>query len=151
MCRYECNGDLACRAVSNHICVEKEGEPDPATRFCARSCAHDGDCESGLVCAITNNDHADRVDAYCQGPLGPLAPGSACDSPNDCMHGLCAGLPGADGNTCAELCSAASDCPSDRPVCFIGQILKPSKRDLPVDQAQPDDFQSFGICAPVMN
>lgn len=151
MCRFPCSGDSQCREVPDHICVEDQADPDPAPRFCAHDCDHDGDCEDGLVCAITNNEAADRVDSYCQAPIGALGPGSVCDSPTDCRHGLCASLGGSAGaNTCAELCGGPADCPADRPVCFPGKILIPSKKDTPPDQQTQDDFQQFGICAPSM-
>lgn len=152
MCRYACNGDSDCREIAGYVCVEDQADPDPAPQFCAHVCDHDGDCEAGLVCAITNNDEADRVDSYCQPPLGSLGPGSVCDSPTDCKHGLCASVGSTAGrNTCAELCGGPEDCPSDRPECFPARILIPSRKDTPPDEQSslPDSaFQQFGICTP---
>lgn len=153
-CRYECNGDSDCDDMPDFICVEHEADMDPATRFCAKECKTDGDCASKQVCAITNNDAEDRVDAYCQKPIGSLGPGGVCDSPTDCQHGLCAHVGGADaGNTCAELCYVPADCPGDRPTCLPARILIPSKKDTPPSEVSslPDSaFQQFGICVPKM-
>jgi hypothetical protein len=152
-CRYECKADSDCDDLPDLLCVEHEADPDPADRFCAKSCGSDSDCDGDLVCAIANNDAEDRVDAYCQKPIGSLGPGGVCDSPSDCQTGLCARV-GADGNTCAQLCNVPADCPESRPMCIPARILIPSKKTTPADQiaSLPNSaFQQFGICAPSMD
>ena len=102
-------------------------------RFCSEICLHDDDCvEEGEVCALSNNLLLDRVDTYCQPPVGPALPGEECMVADDCAHGVCARLVGTgieDPGFCSQICTGAPDCPVDKPACGKSEIFTPSMED----------------------
>jgi hypothetical protein len=165
VCEYPCEADGDCDLVDNAICVEGRSNHDRS--FCARACRGDGDCGQGEVCGINNNFREDRVDGFCQRPIGSLQLGDICTSPESCPHGICGSPAGEAATRCADLCDGLDDClslhpecasrctqlcqndddcESDRPDCVQASIPVPSKKDAAAASLRMQDLQIFEIC-----
>ena len=100
------------------VCLVYELVPalDPAASPTARPdrCTADDDCVAGLVCRAlpwSEPGAGAALERRCGRPgVGALPEDDACETHEDCLHGLCAaGVAG--GKRCTELCEADADCP----------------------------------------
>ncbi len=136
-CQYTCQTDDDCASATGFVCAEDPKDSTHKRRICVKQCLRDQDCVKGLVCALGNDVAMDRVLAFCQPPVGNVAPGAYCSAAQDCVNGVCLQLQGMDP-FCTQLCRNPADCPSGRNTCFASSINTPAK----------DAMQTFHICGP---
>ena len=125
-CEIPCGGDADCAPLGGGlICTEVE----EAVRRCVRSCDRDGDCAQGEVCGLRNNLIDDRVDVYCQPPIGAQPVDQFCSAAAQCTHGVCART-SDNRQFCSRPCRTTTDCFESKPACIPSPIPNPSQSAL---------------------
>ncbi len=107
----DCNHTAHCQSVG---ILDLSGEahtlqactPDP------QACGRNADCPEGLACQVFAALDGSTLQTRCSPGAGPGGDntGQTCADPADCFSAWC----DADRGTCAGVCLADSDCPSDQ-------------------------------------
>jgi hypothetical protein len=136
-CEYRCDTDDDCNALpGDFVCTENPA--DGSQRICAKKCTRDGDCGGQRrICAFGNDVEMNRVNAFCQAPIGAAEPGEFCSKAEDCGTGVCVQDPGdPTKGLCTQLCLNDPDCQSGQ-TCGQGDINRPQAGS---------GTQKFSIC-----
>lgn len=134
-CANAISGDADCAALgSNVACAELDitstfgdgGSVSGRLGYCARTCKHDGDCTTGEVCLLTNNQAMNRIDVTCAPPRTGASKnnGDVCANSSECKGGACLSFGGT--KYCSSFCQGAADCGGTVPTCGTVNLVLPN-------------------------
>ena len=137
-CDFECETDADCNALAgSFVCTPNPKNGDQ--RICAKSCQRDADCAGNRVCAFGVDLAMNRVNAFCQSPIGPLTAGEVCTNAAECNTGVCQVIDTKNtdlGGLCSQLCINDRD-------CIVGPSCDPQGMRRPMG----DEVQEFRVCS----